>query len=183
MYQTSRGSTSQPRTLQADILHNVRRCILPKNHIRSLPQSFWISHFPFFALPVLLWNTPLCRLARGFLVRLQRRHPATRTFGTTSGRTTLVQLSSHELHSLPSCSPFCGPLGSRTRLNEFRRFSSLGVFGNPFRSFCDYRPPQMVISVIKTHTTQRNIDYLKLIDESSRVLEYDAVLAVYDEFR
>ena len=41
----------------------------------------------------------------------------------------------------------------------------------------------MVISVIKTHTTQRNIDYLKLIDESSRVLEYDAVLAVYDEFR
>jgi hypothetical protein len=120
-----------------------------KNHIRSL-RSLSGSHFPFFALALVLWNAPPCM---GILSPTNRRHPATRTFGgTTSGRTTLVQLSSHELHSLPSSSPLCGPRGSRTCLNEFRRFSSLRVFGNPFRSVCDYRPPHMGISNIRTPT-------------------------------
>ncbi len=118
----------------------------------DLYRSLSGSYFPFFALALVLWNMLLRRLARGYLAN--RRHPATRTFGTTSGRTTLVQLSSHELHSHPSSSPLCGPRGSRTCLNEFRRFSSMGVFGNPFRSVCDYQPPHMGISIIRTLTNK-----------------------------
>jgi hypothetical protein len=156
---------------------NVRRYILPKNHVRSLPQSFWI--------PLPIFRSRTGSMEHAFAPPSQpdsrRRHPTTRTFGTTRGRTTLVQLSSHELHSLPSSSPLGGPLGSRTRLNEFRRFSSLGVFGNPLRSLCDYRPPQY--GYFNYQNTQWNISYLKLIDESSCVLEYDAVLTVNDEFR
>jgi hypothetical protein len=121
----------------------------------------------------------------GVLGWANRRHPATCAFGNTSGRTTLVQLSSHEFQTHPS--RFCLLLGSTANLNEARRDSRFSAWGKPSRRFCTTERQTTQIRRVdffghsRKHSGERT--YLKMIGQPSGVLEYDAVLTINDEFR
>jgi hypothetical protein len=102
--------------------------------------------------------TRICTFSR-FSTWPIRRHPATRTFGDTSGRTTLVQLSSHEFHAHPSSSPFDWLVGSTTRLNEARNFSNSRAFGKPSRRFCtaDISNPRLTYIDVRGNIAEQNV--------------------------
>lgn len=121
-----------------------------------------------------------------------RRHPATRTFGNTSGRTTLFQFSSHEFQTHPSSSHFAVPLGSMASPNEARSLSRFGAFGKPSRRFCIHSDrehinsrPRWEVDYIRTCVRKYGgkRTYLKMISQPGSVLEYDAVQTIHDEFR
>ena len=119
-----------------------------------------------------------------------RRHPETRTFGTTSGRTTLVQLSSHEFQTHSSSSQLDITLGSTASPNEARSLSRFGAFGKPSRRFCysdrkniNIRPRWEFDVFGHARKYGGNRTYLEMIGQPGGVLEYDAVHTIHDEFR
>lgn len=126
----------------------------------------------------------------GVLGSTSRFHLAMRTFGNTSGRTTLVQLSSHEFqtHSSSSCCDML--LRSTARPNDVRSLSRFGAFGKPSRRFYTRRSRHISNRPRSEgnffgHAPKHggNKTYLEIIGQSGSVLEYDAVRTTHDEFR